>query len=113
MNIVHDQTAFSLFLSVSALLAAVASLAYAIVANRRTIDPRTMKPAERACWSWNQSHRVGQWVRYTPEHFDPVVGYSAVRTRSKAYVKGGTPMVDVEHFGTVEIYRRVDTMPCR
>jgi len=94
---------FSLLLSIVALFVAIASVAYSLRVKQQANYPLTMHRAERLCYSWNRNYAVGTFVAFEPQPFDPATGRLAGRTTSKAYVKNGVSVVDLEQHGTVNL----------
>lgn len=95
---------FSLILSIVALIVALGSVTYSLrVKKRQTGKLLTMPPAERMCYAWNNHYMVGILVAFEPQPFDPVAGRLAGRTTSKAYVRNGEAVVDLERHGTINL----------
>lgn len=92
-----------LTLATLALLASIVALIYAVHTKRSMANPLAMSDADRVCAAWNNEYSVGAWIAFEPQPFDEVDGRLAARTLGKAYVKDGTPVVDVERFGTIKL----------
>ena len=59
--------------------------------------------AKVMCYAWNNHYMVGILVAFEPQPFDPVAGRLAGRTTSKAYVRNGEAVVDLERHGTINL----------
>jgi len=92
-----------LTLAAIALLASIVALIYAVHTKRSMENPLAMSEADLVCAAWNNEYAVGEWIAFEPQPFDEVAGRLAARTIGKAYVKDGTPVVDVEQFGTIKL----------
>jgi len=92
-----------LTLATLALLVSIVALIYAVHTKRSMANPLAISGAERACAAWNKEYAVGAWISFEPQPFDEVAGRVAARTMSKAYIKDGSPVVDVERFGTIKL----------
>ena len=102
-----------LILSALALLAATASLVYAVYAKRSVSSPLDMPVTDRVCVAWNAEYPVGTWIALDAQTVDKTAGRCSARTLSAAYVKDGKSVVDVEQFGRIELSGRVHAISDR
>ncbi len=98
---------YHLVFSIFTLCVSVATLAYAVKNSRRM---KRLRASVRMVDAWNTAHTIGTWIalEYEPsDPVDPTKGRVATRTSSNAYLKDDKPVVDVEHFGTIDLDHRV------